>query len=97
MSQIRCVSITDASGNVFCTLSMPREVVDRMNSFEDAYGEQAGAQRRDHLLSALAAMVIQSLDEFRTTDIFKTSPRKIPPGTAAGTINEGEINGGDKV
>lgn len=92
VSQIRCVSVTDAGGNVHTTLSVPREVLDRVNSFEDVYGEQEGAVRRDRLLSALAAMVIQSLDEFRTTDIFKTPPRHIPPGTAAGTINEGEIN-----
>lgn len=87
MSIIRCVTVHDAEGNVHSTLSMPRVVVDRMNECEDEFGEQEGAKRRDRLLSALAAMVIQSIDSFRVSEI-----RGAPVVLEARDIHEGTDN-----
>lgn len=85
MSQIRCVSICDSEGNTHTTLSMPRDVLEKLNGRIDSIDEQAGTKIRDRLLEVLAAMVIQSLDEFRQSDMFKTLPRHMPLGTVAGT------------
>lgn len=82
-TNIKCASIIgDTEGNVITSLYVPRAVVDRLNAFEDTMGEQKGAEMRDRLLSALAAMVIQSLDEFRVSDMFKRP-----------TLIEGKTNG----
>lgn len=69
MSEIRAVTVCDEQGNVHTTLSLPREVLTRLAERE-VKDEQDGAKYRDRLLQALASMVIQSIDEFRTTDIF---------------------------
>lgn len=88
MSNIRCVTVHDAEGNVHSTLSMPHTVIERMNAWEDEFGEQEGAKRRDRLLSALAAMVIQSIDAFRTSEI-----RGTPVVLSAEQPHEGTSNG----
>jgi hypothetical protein len=80
--KIHAVTQADEEGNVHCTLSLPREVFDRMKGYEDQYGEQEGAKRRDRLLEALAAMVIGSIDNYRTSEI-----------RSAPVISEGLKNG----
>lgn len=62
-----------------------------MNALEDQHGEQEGATRRNRLLEALAAMVIQSLDEFRGSDMFRFPPSSIDGNSA--TLIEGPTNG----
>lgn len=67
MSRINCVSQIDKdTGDIVTTLRMPAEVLDRINNAEDQLGEQEGAVMRDKLLQALAAMVIASVDGFRS-------------------------------
>lgn len=90
MSQIRCVS-TRKGDQVTTALYVPAEVLDRLNNAEDILGEQEGATMRDRTLQVLAAMVIQSIDEFRQGDLFRYPPID---GNAA-TLIEGSKNGDD--
>jgi hypothetical protein len=58
------------AGTIQCVLTFPVEILDRVNRAEQTLGEQLGAVMRDRLLSALAAMVIASIDEYRMGPIF---------------------------
>lgn len=73
MSTTRVVSTAQPDGNVQCVLTVPFQVLDRVNNAERTFGEQEGAAMRDRLLEALAAMVIASLDEFRMGPIFQSA------------------------
>lgn len=76
MSQIHAVTQRDEAGNAHCTLSLPQELLDRLNSAEDRLGEQSGAQYRDRVLQVLAAMVISSIDSFRVSDLSTTVSKR---------------------
>ena len=67
---IRCHTQIDDGGFVVCTMTVSPEILDRANLAVELIGEERGAEVRDRLLSALAAMVIQSIDEFRKGPIF---------------------------
>lgn len=66
---IHAVSQRDEAGNAHCTLSLPQELLDRLNTAEDRLGEQEGAAYRDKVLTVLAGMVIQSIDAFRNSEL----------------------------
>ena len=70
---IRCVTQIGEGGIVTTTMLISPEVLDRINGAEGQFGEQRGAEIRDKLLTALAAMVIQSIDEFRAGPIFTSA------------------------
>ncbi len=94
MSDIRAVSQCDAAGDVIVSLSVPRDVLTELNERIDDLDEQQGTKIRDRSLEVLAAMVIQSLDEFRQSDMFKLH-RRIPPGESVGEVTffpEGTVN-----
>lgn len=57
-------------GEIECRLTLPVEILDRINRAENVLGEQMGAVMRDRLLQALAAMVIASIDEYRMGPLF---------------------------
>jgi hypothetical protein len=72
VSTLRVVSSGLPDGNVQTVLTCPHEILERINNAEETLGEQRGALMRDKLLQAVAAMVIQSLDEFRSGPIFSS-------------------------